>query len=499
MKIIKVCLLTLLMLASSLLFGQAYQVTAMNGYSVNKPKLDVVGDQAMITFATNFNFYSFPLTGPTSPIENPVKPDMNAWGPTNVDIAHANGQVYIVYTDFNQNSEYGQYDVRYVSQTIGSPEWTIPIILDTVSIGHSIMMTYTNQDLQVGANGAYLFWRNQIDDNSIYFSKSYGSLFSQKRKVLGDSLSLIKDYSFTVIPVEGTDHLFLIYAQDSSLFFISSSDEGSTFSEPTKIDSLEGFWSDFYDLQIVGLLNGTIYAKGQFWQFVQHWDETEQPGEDEPPMDMDGTRLYRSTDFGAHWSIVNTLPASNSQIALTPGGTIVLTQYPSDPNLYVKTSTDAISWSDSVRINPNENTATGWSDIGFDVWIIDETTMAVAWIDTTTGYDEIWYRTLTIPTPPLVSVEKSGINTPQEAILVQNYPNPFNPVTKFSYQLPSESFVELSIFDINGRLVDKIVNQFQPAGYYSVQWNAGNYSTGVYLYKFRADNFQQVGKCLLLK
>jgi len=176
----------------------------------------------------------------------------------------------------------------------------------------------------------------------------------------------------------------------------------------------------------------------------------------------------------------------------------VLTQYP-DVNLYVKTSTDAISWSDSVRINPNENTATGWSDIGFDVWIIDETTMAVAWIDTTTGYDEIWYRTLTIPTPPLVSIEKDGINTPQKAILVQNYPNPFNPVTKFSYQLPRESFVELSIFDINGRLVDKIVNQFQPAGYYSVQWNAGNYSTGVYLYKFRADNFQQVGKCLLLK
>ncbi|HQQ85872.1 MAG TPA: hypothetical protein PKV46_08135, partial [Candidatus Marinimicrobia bacterium] len=91
MKTIKVSVLMLLLLASSLLFGQAYQVTAMNGYSVNKPKLDVVGDQAMITFATNFNFYSFPLTGPTSPIENPVKPDMNAWGPNHVDIAHANG------------------------------------------------------------------------------------------------------------------------------------------------------------------------------------------------------------------------------------------------------------------------------------------------------------------------------------------------------------------------------------------------------------------------
>ena len=105
MKIVKVCLLTLLVLASSLLFGQAYQVTAMNGYVVEKPKLDVVGDEAMITFATNFNFYSFPLTGPTSPIENPVKPDMNAWGPNHVDIAHANGQVYIVYLSLIHISE----------------------------------------------------------------------------------------------------------------------------------------------------------------------------------------------------------------------------------------------------------------------------------------------------------------------------------------------------------------------------------------------------------
>ncbi|MDD3806647.1 MAG: T9SS type A sorting domain-containing protein [Candidatus Marinimicrobia bacterium] len=497
MKTVNVCLFALLLLSSSLLFGQAYQVTAMNGYVVETPKLDVVGDEAMITFATNFNFYSFPLTGPTSPIENPVKPDMNAWGPNHVDIAHANGQVYIVYTDYKRNDQNGLYEVRYITKTIGSSDWTIPIVLDTVSIGYSIMMTYTNQDLQVGANGAYLFWRNQLDDNSIYFSKSYGSLFSQKRKILGDSLSLIKDYSFTAISIQDTDHLFMMYAQDSSLYFISSSNEGDTFAEPVKIDSLEGFWSEFSNLQIVGLSDGTLYAKGQYWQFVHHWDKTESLVEEEP-MDMLGTRLYRSTDFGAHWTLVNTLPEETSQIVLTPGGKIVLTQYP-DSNLYVKTSNDGYSWSDSIRVNPVENTVTGWSGSGFDVCIIDETTMAVAWVDTTTGYDEIWYRTLTIPTPPIVSIEKHEMNIPQHVDLITNYPNPFNPVTRFEYQLPSDSFVELSIFDMTGRLVDKIVNQFQPAGHYSIQWNAANYSSGVYMYKLQADNLQQVGKCLLLK
>ncbi|MBP8976593.1 MAG: T9SS type A sorting domain-containing protein, partial [Bacteroidetes bacterium] len=332
----------------------------------------------------------------------------------------------------------------------------------------------------------------------IYFSKSYSTLFSQKRKVLGDSSSLIKDYSFTVIPVEGTDHLFMIYAQDSSLFFVSSSDEGSTFSEPTKIDSLEGFWSYFYDLQIVGLLNGTLYARGQFWQFVQHWDETEQPGEDEPPMNTFGTRLYCSKDFGAHWSIVNTLPEGNSQIALTPGGTIVLVQYP-DANLYVKTSSDARSWSDSVRVNPVENTVTGLSGIGFDVCIIDETTMAVAWIDTTTGHDEIWYRTLTIPTPPPVSVENHGVNNPQEALIVQNYPNPFNPTTQIWFSLPSAGKATLKLYDVLGREIMTIAESFYTSGSHEVTLDGSRLQSGVYYCRLQFGKMTQTHKLLLLK
>ncbi len=88
---------------------------------------------------------------------------------------------------------------------------------------------------------------------------------------------------------------------------------------------------------------------------------------------------------------------------------------------------------------------------------------------------------------------------PEVIHLAQNYPNPFNPTTTFKYELPKESKVVLSIFDMNGRLVETIVNQTQSAGYYSVQWDASQFSSGVYIYRIQADQFQQVRKCVLIK
>jgi len=88
---------------------------------------------------------------------------------------------------------------------------------------------------------------------------------------------------------------------------------------------------------------------------------------------------------------------------------------------------------------------------------------------------------------------------PKKYELGQNYPNPFNPTTTFKYELPKESKVVLSVFDMSGRLVETIVNQTQSAGYYSVQWDANDYSSGVYIYRIQADQFQQVRKCVLIK
>jgi len=88
--------------------------------------------------------------------------------------------------------------------------------------------------------------------------------------------------------------------------------------------------------------------------------------------------------------------------------------------------------------------------------------------------------------------------------LEQNYPNPFNPATNISYQLPINSKVVLTIFDINGNKIKELINDYQPAGHKSVSWNGTNnngqsVSGGVYVYTLRAGNYHKTQKMLMIK
>jgi hypothetical protein len=93
---------------------------------------------------------------------------------------------------------------------------------------------------------------------------------------------------------------------------------------------------------------------------------------------------------------------------------------------------------------------------------------------------------------------------PKEYILNQNYPNPFNPVTTLRYDLPEQSDVTITIYNMLGRKVKTLVNSTQDAGFKSVIWDATNYqgnpvSAGVYLYQIQAGEFVQTKKMVLLK
>ncbi len=78
--------------------------------------------------------------------------------------------------------------------------------------------------------------------------------------------------------------------------------------------------------------------------------------------------------------------------------------------------------------------------------------------------------------------------TPTGYALYQNYPNPFNSFTTFTYELPERAFVKLTIYDILGREVTSLVNEQRPAGKYTVQFDAGNLSSGVYFYQMTFKN-----------
>ena len=101
-----------------------------------------------------------------------------------------------------------------------------------------------------------------------------------------------------------------------------------------------------------------------------------------------------------------------------------------------------------------------------------------------------------------VSVDEELL--PIQYALHQNYPNPFNPTTTLRYDIPNNSHVTITIYDMLGRQVRKLINQTQDAGFKSVIWNATNdfgkpVSAGVYLYKIQAGEFVQTRKMVLLK
>jgi flagellar hook assembly protein FlgD len=83
--------------------------------------------------------------------------------------------------------------------------------------------------------------------------------------------------------------------------------------------------------------------------------------------------------------------------------------------------------------------------------------------------------------------------------LFQNYPNPFNPITTISYGLPEDNFVTLSIYNLQGQLVETLVSEFKNTGQHTVEWNAGQLNSGVFLYKIQSAGMTKVKKCILLK
>lgn len=83
--------------------------------------------------------------------------------------------------------------------------------------------------------------------------------------------------------------------------------------------------------------------------------------------------------------------------------------------------------------------------------------------------------------------------------LSQNYPNPFNPTTKINYQIPEFSFVTIKVFDLLGREVATLVNEEQPTGSYTVEFNGSMTSSGVYFFKLWAENYYSLKKMILIK
>ena len=107
-----------------------------------------------------------------------------------------------------------------------------------------------------------------------------------------------------------------------------------------------------------------------------------------------------------------------------------------------------------------------------------------------------------VPTNELPPPPPGGdreFRVPAQYGLSQNYPNPFNPSTVIRYSLSADSRVTLTVYDLLGREVARLVDGMQQAGFREARWDASTTPSGVYYYTIVAGGFSRTNKMILVR
>lgn len=134
--------------------------------------------------------------------------------------------------------------------------------------------------------------------------------------------------------------------------------------------------------------------------------------------------------------------------------------------------------------------------------IVDEDdTVYLTFMLGTSGLSEIWIDSVSVidlgSTVDIVTPLPHKL--PVHFELHPPYPNPFNPRTTLSYELHKAGQVNFSIYNVLGERVHQAVNEYQPAGYYRLNWDAQHFSSGLYFIHLAVDNNVKTTKALLIR
>ncbi|HMT11673.1 MAG TPA: T9SS type A sorting domain-containing protein, partial [Ignavibacteria bacterium] len=99
----------------------------------------------------------------------------------------------------------------------------------------------------------------------------------------------------------------------------------------------------------------------------------------------------------------------------------------------------------------------------------------------------------------LISVSHISANIPKEFKLFNNFPNPFNPSTMIKFDVPFESRVSVVIYDLTGKEIEKLTDQYYKPGQHQISWNGSEFSSGVYIVTLYSEQNTLSKKIVLLK
>ncbi len=206
-------------------------------------------------------------------------------------------------------------------------------------------------------------------------------------------------------------------------------------------------------------------------------------------------QMYRTKDGGQNWEYIQTpsinfcmdiefIPNHSSDVWMIIGN-----------RAFFSRDTGSV-WSEELYI-PELHYYYGFRDIVF-------TDSSSGWLLGITPQPSTYhlYRTINGGFGGLVEINQdNNKNLPTEYFLSQNFPNPFNPSTVIIYQLPVSSDVVVKVFDVLGKEIATLVDEYKPAGSYNIEFTINNLqlSSGVYFYQLQAGPFVETKKMILLK
>jgi hypothetical protein len=335
----------------------------------------------------------------------------------------------------------------------------------------------------------------QTNENGEYIFPAIPGDYDYVMKVDGPGYdNVIREVS---LPVDGTTEDFLVYGYigfeaDNGGFSGEGDWEWGTPTEaggPPQVYDGENAWGTNLDGAFEGnskrnLITGEYYiegtADGDAHLEFHHIVEVDEG--------YDGGNVAISTDGGANWTVIDPEGGYPNSTIIGLIGDDTMRGYSTETDNWVEAIfdlTDYIGETVSFRFRFGSTNNTDYRG-----WFIDHFVIYGAFIE---------------PEMDPAFVDAPDIDhTPAHYALSQNYPNPFNPTTEIHYTIPTNTTVDLFIYDVSGKLVRTLVSEEQSEGYYSVTWNGKDdhgetVSSGVYLYHIQAGEYTKTRQCLLLK
>lgn len=439
--------------------------------STNQNSLAITGDVIHIAWSDNRDgndeiYYKATADGGTT--WSPDARMTNASGISHQpSIAVSGPNVHIVWADYRN----GNFDIYYKRSVNGGFSWSSDVRLTTNSADQwAPVLAVTGQILHL----VYLDYRG--GNTQVYYNASANGGLNWCCE--GQPFANTGNLQSLSLTVSGPD-VHLVYGWTTgAVGYIRSTNGGFSWD-----------FSGSISIAPSGGMNPSITSTGNIVHVV--WTDTR---------DGNPEIYYRaSSNRGANWSpagrLTNDASLSESPDIFVSGPYVhVVWQDNRSGNyeIYHKLSLNGgFSWEADTRLT-NAPNASWWPSVG-----VYASKVHVVWRDFRDGHTEIYYKRN--PTGNPVGITTINSQIPEDFGLSQNFPNPFNPKTIINFQLSMSSYVTLKVYDLLGRQVAALVNQEMKPGYYSVDFDGRDLTSGVYLYVLKAGDFTDTKKMIIAK